>query len=508
LTSAQVSAANSASNLVNFLRGDTSYEAETNLANPLYRERGSKLGDIINGSPVYVKKPPLKYTDAGYSSFADAQANRTAMLYVPSNDGMLHALDANTGVEQWAYVPSVVMPNLYKLADTNFRNNHSYFVDGTPVVGDIYVGGSWKTILVGGLNSGGRGYYALDITNPSAPVSLWEFTNANMGLSYGNPVITKKSDGTWVVAVSSGLNNTSGDGLGHLYVLNADTGALIQNIATTAGSAGTPSGLAKINVWIDDAGSNVAKRFYGGDMLGNLWRFDTEDLIAPSGTEATLLATFQLNVSTPQPITTTPQTALITQAGVQYPVILVGTGRYLGLSDIDDTTQQSIYAVKDMLGSSGLGDVRASSSLVSQTVTAGTSTSTGTSNAVDWATKIGWKIDLPLSKERIVADMALQFNTLVAASAIPGANECNPAGGKSWLYVINIKNGAAADTSGVLGQFLGDFLVVGMTWIKTSGGESKVEIVGSDASVHTKNVPPPDEGTTKIRRSSWRELIN
>ena len=510
LAPAQVTLANNGDNLVNFLRGDDAYENETNLTNPLYRERVSKLGDIINGSPVFVKKPPLKYTDAGYSSFEAAQANRTAVLYTPANDGMLHAFDATTGNELWAFVPKFVMPNMYKLANSAYKDSHTYFVDGTPVVGDIYVGGAWKTILVGGLNSGGRGYYALDITNPSNPIGLWEFTHTDMGLTYGNPIITKRSDGTWVVAVASGLNNTSGDGQGHLYVLNANTGALLENLSTGVGSAGTPSGLAKINVWIDDPTNNTAKRFYGGDMLGNLWRFDTEDLVAPSGKEATRLAQFLVGGTTPQPITTAPQTAQVTQGGIKYALVLVGTGRYLGNNDLSDTTTQSIYAVKDMLTGTGLGDVRASSSLVTQTVTvlSATTTSTGTSNAVDWASNIGWKMDLPQSKERIVIDMALQFDTLVAASAMPGANECNPGGGKSWLYAINIKNGAPANTNGTIGRFLGDFLVVGMTWVKTASGESKVEIVGSDASVRTEGVPPPGEGKTQIRRSSWRELIN
>jgi len=69
---------------------------------------------------------------------------------------------------------------------------------------------------VGGLNKGGKSYYALDITNPSSPVMLWEFTDDNMGLTYGNPIISKRADGTWVVAVASGYNNSTGDGKGHL----------------------------------------------------------------------------------------------------------------------------------------------------------------------------------------------------------------------------------------------------------------------------------------------------
>lgn len=508
LSSGQVTTANTGDNLVNFLRGDTTYEAETNLSNPLYRERVAVLGDIINASPVYVKKSPLQYTDSGHSSYVGTTATRKAMLYGAANDGMLHAFDASTGSELWAFVPSFVMPNLWKLADTEYRNRHTFFADGTPVVGDIYTGSAWKTILVAGLNSGGRGYYALDITDPDNPAVLWEFTHANMGLTYGNPIITKRANGTWVVAVSSGLNNTAGDGQGHMYLINANTGALDAQLATGAGSTTTPSGLAKINAWVDGGGDNTAKRFYGGDMLGNLWRFDFDDLVAPAGAEATKLATFQITSTAPQPITTKPQLTVVTASGgTKIPVIVVGTGRYFGTSDVSDTTVQSIYAIKDPLSGSGWGDVRTRSDLVNQIVTASSTNGTGTNNAVDWNTQIGWRMDLPQSKERIITDFVLQFNVLSVASAIPGVSECNPSGGAAWLYELNVGTGTSANGTSV-SEFLGAYLVVGLTSVKTTDGKMKIEIVGSDASIRTKEPPPPINEAAKVRRSSWRELIN
>jgi type IV pilus assembly protein PilY1 len=508
LGTAQVTLAETGANLVNYLRGDNTYDAAVNSTNPLYRARTAKLGDIINASPVYVKKSPLQYLDTGYAAFSAGTATRKAMLYSAANDGMLHAFDASTGSELWAFVPSYVMPNMYKLADTDYRDHHSFFVDGTPVVGDIYTGSAWKTILVGGLNSGGKGYYALDITDPDNPVALWEFTDTNMGLTYGNPVITKRADGTWVVAVSSGYNNVTGDGQGRLYLINAATGALVTSLSTGVGSSpASPSGLGKINAWVDSGADNTAKRFYGGDMLGNLWRFDFDDLVAPAGAEVTRLATFQIG-ATPQPITTKPQLTVITTAtGTKVPVIVVGTGRYLGTSDVTDTTQQSIYAIKDPLSGAGWGDVRSRVDLVSQTVTNSGVNGTGSNNTVDWSTKIGWKMDLPQSKERVVTDFVLQFNVLSVASAIPGANECNPSGGASWLYQISAGSGTAANGAN-LSEYLGAFLVVGMTSIKTADGHMKIEIVGSDATVRTKEPPPPDLGNRAVRRSAWRELIN
>ncbi|HEU5294057.1 MAG TPA: PilC/PilY family type IV pilus protein [Burkholderiaceae bacterium] len=509
LTATQVTTANTGDNLVNFLRGDATYEAEPTATNPLYRDRAFKLGDIVNASPVYVKKSPLQYTDSGYSSFAAGTATRKGMLYGAANDGMLHAFDASTGNELWAFVPSFVMPNLWKLADTDYRNHHIYFVDGTPVVADIYTGSAWKTILVGGLNSGGRGYYALDITDPDNPAVMWEFTDANMGLTYGNPIITKRADGTWVVAVTSGLNNTGGDGQGHMYLINATTGALVSQLATGAGTASDPSGLSKINAWVDSGTDNTAKRFYGGDLLGNLWRFDFDDRVAPAGAEATKLASFQISSTVPQPITTKPQLTVVTASGgTKVPVVVVATGRYYGTSDITDTTQQSIYAVKDPLADTGWGDVRQRTDMVNKTVTVSGTGGTMSTTPVDWSTQIGWRMDLPQSKERVVTDFVLQFNILTVASAIPGSNECNPAGGASWLYEMNVGSGAPANGTTTVSEYLGAFLVVGMTSVKTVDGKMKIEIVGSDATVRTREPPPPANDVAKVRRSSWRELIN
>jgi type IV pilus assembly protein PilY1 len=335
---------------------------------------------------------------------------------------------------------------------------------------------------------------------------LWEFTDSNMGLTYGNPVITKRADGTWVVAVSSGLNNA--DGVGRLYLLNANTGALITSLSTATGTATDPSGLNKINAWVDSGTNNTAKRFYGGDMLGNLWRFDFDNIVDPTGAEATKLATFQHSATSPQPITTKPQLTEVTASGgTKVPVVIVGTGRYLGTSDVNDTTVQSIYAIKDPLTGTGWGDVRPRTDIVTQTVTVSGASGTGTTATMDWSTKIGWKLDLPQSKERVVTDFVVSFNVLSLASAIPGNNECSPSGGSSWIYEIGVGTGTAANGS-TISSFLGAFLVVGMSPIMTADGTLRIIIVGSDASVNTRTPPPSAPPTNNVRRSSWRELIN
>ncbi|WP_083259356.1 pilus assembly protein [Variovorax boronicumulans] len=516
LSANEKTAANSGANLVNYLRGVRTHESQSvnsssaNVA-PLYRKREHVLGDIVNGAPVHVGKPPFSYADAGYADFVAAKASRKNVVYVAANDGMLHAFSSDTsdgGTELWAFVPTAVMPNLYKLADSAYGSNHQYFVDGAPVMADIKVGTTWKTILVGGLNLGGKSYYALDITDPTSPSMLWEFTDDNLGYSYGNPVITKKADGTWVVVFASGYNNTSGDGKGHLFVLNANTGEKLQDILTTAGSASAPSGLAKINAWIDDAANNTSKRFYGGDMLGNLWRFDIDGLTEPKRA-ALKLATFQVG-STPQPISTKPETVEISGK----PVVIVGTGRYLGQNDITDSTQQSIYAVKDPLTNNGWGDVRAdTTNFVRQTFTlAGTEaearTASVSNNAVNFSTKAGWWIDLPHGRERVATNLGLQLNTLAIATAIPNGDAC-ASGGSSWRYYLNAANGGVVTTNPSGTLWSNNSLIVGMSWVKDSNGNIRIIYQRSNGDLGSEVPPiPPSSGGGTAHRTSWRELVN
>ncbi len=537
--------ANSGIDMVSYLRGGS---------NPVFRTRvttdtdiaGGILGDIIGGAPVYAGQPSFKYTENGYASFVaavkatNAGAGRTGVAYTASNDGMLHAFNGATGNEMWAYVPSMVMDRMYRLADKDYAYRHEYFVNGAPVIGDIYVPGSpgaWKTILVGGLGAGGRGYYALDITNPDNPIPLWEFTNdslggdSNLGLSFGNPVITKRADGRWVVVFTSGYNNiTPGDGNGHLFMVNANTGERVLDIptftsgTTPAGTSTTPSGLGKINAWVDSEIDNTAKRFYGGDLLGNLWRFDTDNLVAPNSA-ALRLAYFSAG-GVEQPITTQPSLAEVKYSGSPYPVVYVGTGKYLGSTDLASTATQSVYAIKDSLTNTPLGDVHADASVVAQTLSLPADATDAhaprdvTRYGVNWATGNGWRVDLitptlPILGERVNVDMQLLHNTLTVASNIPSNDACD-AGGSSYLYQFDIGNGSIPSTLGgnIVGRWLGGSMVVGISWVTLqlpgsgAGTGRTITITVDNRGVpRTDDVPPPSPPTATGRRTSWRELV-
>ncbi len=510
-------AANDGTNLVNFLRGQTANEdiVANATTSRLYRSRpNTPLGDIINASPVYVKKPAFRYTDTGYSTFQSINAARTAVAYVAANDGMLHAFRASDGVELWAYVPTAVMPNLYRLADANYDTSHRYFVDATPVVGDVFDGTNWRTILVGGLGAGGRGYYALDVTDPANPISLWEFSSADdndLGFTFGNPVITKNKAGTWVVMFTSGYNNVlPGNGNGHLFIRNAVTGAVLGGSlaskistfttgTTPAGTTSTPSELGKINPWIDAETNNTATRVYAGDMLGYMWRFDFDDNIAPTGAESMLLGRALTSGGVAQPITTKPVPFKIGSVST-LPAVAFATGRYLGVSDVGDTTRQSLYVIKETLGTTGLGTVRTNAAIVAQSMSA---TRVVTATAVDWSTKNGWYIDFAGTPagERVNVDMLQSNKLLIVPSNQPSPSACNP-GGNSVLYSFDLTSGALTNTA-----LTYTTLIAGVNLIKLDG---VLKVIIWDTTGNPTVVTPtlPTGSGVAVRRTSWRELIN
>ena len=527
-------------NMLNFLRGHRGYENFLpNDANALYRTRTNLLGDVINAQPTFVKGPSFNYSDAGYSAYKAANASRTSMLYVAANDGMLHALRAGTpltqggppdplgGEERWAFIPTMVMPNLYKLADDNYGNSHQFFVDGTPTTGDVYdpAGvGAWKSILVAGLNKGGKGYYALDISDPANPKGLWEFkhnasvctgagatSDCHLGYSYGTPIISKLADGRWAVFVTSGYNNVNspaitGDGVGYLYVLDAITGAIIHKISTGYGDATTPSGLSQItNRLANPDVDNTTLWSYGTDLEGNVWRFDVGSTPA-----ATLLGVARDTSGTRQPIMVKPRIAGVGTPAVPY--IYVATGRYLGSSDLGFNQQQSLYAFKE--SSAPFPNLQTSTLLKQMTITnAGAVRNiacTGNCTATD-----GWRANLPDTGERVNVSFKIELGTVVVASNVPTSTPCTP-GGYSWLNFFDAATGEKITTSNSLGVKFADNPIVGLSLVRlpdgriivivTLGGGSGGGPLGSDPPPVSMEVPV-NVGAPAGKRISWRELV-
>lgn len=530
-TAAQT-AANTGENLLNYLRGKYNYEVRSGATQQLYRNRTSILGDIIHSQPVSVKKPPYSFADTGYSDFKSAQDTRAGAVYVGSNDGMLHAFDSETGEENWAYVPPMVLPNLWRLAETNYASKHQYFVNGPLSVSDAYLGGSWKTVLVSAMGKGGRGYFAVDITSPSAPKLLWNFTadtavgtssDVNIGYTYGTPIIAKLGNGTWVAVVTSGYNNvpeaaaypgaptySGSTGKGYVYVIDLETGARLKTFPTTVGTTSNPSGLTKINVMTNNLTiDNTAVRAYAGDLEGNMWRFDLD---AADGVAATKLFAGSAN----QPITTAPEIGLVNGKKV----VFFGTGRYLGQSDLADASPktQAIYAIKDD-GTTTISLAEIGTKLVQQTLSGGSISK----NPVDWISKYGWYVNLTDGLgTRVAVNPQLHLGTLLIAATTPpdptnpDLYACSP-GGTGFLYQLDYATGGYVcgklSCSNTAATSLSS-PPVGMSGAQlpySTGSSPVIRVIGADGNETKVDMRVGNSGGisgTKAKRVLWRELSN
>jgi type IV pilus assembly protein PilY1 len=492
------------------------------------------LGDVVDSQAVYVGAPNGQYLDSndpGYSAFVTSQSARPVRIYVGANDGMVHAFDDSTGQETWAFIPKdVYRPDATGLGALAYQDGglpafkHHYFVDSSPRIVDVDLGGqNWASLLVGGLGKGGRSYYALDVTDPTTIIDeasvaskfKWEFTDNNMGCSYMRPMIAKSRafGGRWLVVVASGYNNGSdvsvcnpqgkGDGMGRLFFIDAATGTLLKTMTTNSGGATTPSGLAYVAGYTQDFRNQLMEQIYGGDMNGNFWRFDVSCAndawwgdgdgsctgAPPNPGQAALMASFVDPSSNPQPVTTPPQIEVDITNGVDR-WVFIGTGRLL--DETDETTasianqQQTFYAIRDGTGT------------VPNPIAAPLAPRTDFVPLVDKINGLtskpakGWFDDLP-SGERMVTPVEAAISIVAYVGTSPQDNPCLT-GQPATLYVREFATGGTllTDTSGQ------GFGIAGGSGTPVSGIAVSQGIVGAQI-VSFLNASGDDAGSLDIR---------
>ena len=456
----------------------------------------AKLGTIANAAPVFVGRPQAIGRFGGawpsvegetYFDFQTQQTGRDGSVLVAANDGMFHVFNAANGNERFAYVPSLVFEKLSDLTKPDYK--HQFFVDSTPSVEDAYMradgssGQSWNTIVIGGLGAGGRGYYALNITNTGPEANpenqvLWEFgpeddpdsggdkNNSDLGFSFGRPLIAMSNapDGAnkkWVAVFGNGYNSTSADGDAVIYMLFIDEGidgiwsaSDLVKINTGVGGDGVPNGIADVRA-IDVNGDGTIDRLYAGDLRGNLhvvnvlsnnpgdWSLASNRFI--------LLKATAPNTGQPQPITTKPIVVNNTQ-GFDGVVVIVTTGSYFTESDAIDEGIQSIYGVFDETAlvpspGSNIGSQVDISNMTRQVLTnnvfvdsaAGIDLEVRTiSNNPIPANNQGWYIDFNVRNEfneviypgeKAIRALQLRNDVLFVNTVIPQPLSCNPAPG-------------------------------------------------------------------------------
>ncbi|MHA6204273.1 pilus assembly protein [Dyella soli] len=548
-------------NMINYLRGDATQEVKSGGA---FRNRDTPIGDIVNSQPVYVGAPSTNQFNnqtftgsTSFATYASNKASRTGLIYVAANDGMLHAFNASTGAETYAYLPgAVITSNLTDLSSTDYGTNvsHEFFNDGELTVADVYIGSAWKTVLVGTTGRGlAKTVYALDVTDPANIQFLWErssgdgLTNSTyIGQMTGKPVIAQTADGTWSVLMGNGYNSPAATAA--LLQFKLSDGTL--NVHATTDT----SGLAAPAVWIDPSNNGISTMAYAGDADGNVWSFTLNTvsvdpntglstLTATPSSSGVKLFTAKDSGNKAQPITSGMLAGKDPQTGNVW--LFFGTGKYLTATDLTDLSTQTWYGLVVTSGTSNNPAITSSmgrSSLAQRSITSetaasgsapGSRTVTTTTNATSMTGKSGWYIDLlspgldasgnlapniTAQGERMVTPNQFQGNLLLGTTRIPKASDaCNPSG-SGWVMAVDPFTGTNPQSN--FFDINGDGSInssdsvngtpaagIGFSSLPNNpifvGGTMLMSFDnGSNSSIQTSG---STSGTTRV---SWRELIN
>ena len=584
---------------LDWLRGEKASEA-----NGTMRKRRTLLGAIIRSQALYVSYPDSGYRNAwpdqangkpapeslaaaspvsgtgnvSYEQFAKDQSSRLPVVYVGANDGMLHAFDASqnadgsvtstAGRELWAYVPRSAYRHLGNLTQ-KIGFTFSPTVDATPVTRDVFFPASastpatstagWHTILVGGLGQGGRGIYALDITQPdpsdrqsgvnaasAGSKVLWEFeagmpettsssnggggnnpggNPADLGYTYGQPNIGRLANGRWVVLIPSGRvpncdhpdSAAACSGYSALFVLDAQTGGLIAELKTPSHIPGVTSyGLSSpvLGDYNDDQLDDVA---FAGDLAGNLWRYD---LSSSDPNQWKVKLAYQPSTQGVQPITVMPR--LLPDPVTNRFIVIFGTGDYSAIDSMANAeSTQAVYGIRDT-GKTVAGI----SNMVAQTLTEKTIPGKNCSDSIRGLTsntvpssKNGWYFNLISPGERVVVTPGALFDTnrVVITTLIPGSQGCS--GNRDGaVMVIDGATGGAGDglslpsspwsTSSTrikpVGGHVANAPTTGTMPVATVIGGGKLIFPG----ITLDGGEPATANDAIWRRRSWRELLD
>lgn len=478
-----------------YIKGDGSAEERNG---GLLRDRTTALGDIIGSSPAYI---------------AD-----TNTLYVGANDGMLHAFDATTGQELFAYIPNNInWGNLSTLSRGDYA--HRYFVDGPIAVTSQVVTPS-ENILVGSLGRGGKGLYALDVTNPASAtasgVFKWERSTTpgdNMGFVLGKPLLSGLYSGSVGAVIGNGVNSVNNKAV--LLVIDVDTGNVIREIDTGAGSVAFPNGLSAPTGVYGIDGKTLAY-VYAGDLLGNVWKFDLTSSTPSAWTAHKLFTAGDGNGS--QPISAAVTVATHPRTFKRW--VLFGTGRYLTAEDADPLlsgTTQSMYGfIENNSDTLEAADLTQRNFEVTSGSVDGIPVRAFEGRSPLPAGSQGWYVDLPGTAERIVQDAQVVSGYLITASMTPTGDACEPDGSGYWNAVdaftgtspgnsfFDLDRDGYTDDSVISGG--GQSLPVGSinvgVGMPTLPSATRFGLLGCGSNAECGFNP----GSTRWERVSWREI--
>ncbi|WP_412972517.1 PilC/PilY family type IV pilus protein [Glaciecola sp. MF2-115] len=426
-----------------------------------------QMGDPIHSQPAIVN----------YSA-------TESVVFVATNHGFLHSIDAQTGEENFAIMPKELMKNLNEFYRNSSSFNHVYGLDGDMVYRE-YDG---KKYLYVGMRRGGNNYYVLDVTSKTDPKIVFTLNGGEgdytkMGQTWSRPTLTKVNIGGTVkdvMIVGGGYDEDqdakttrSEDTVGNvIYFIDAKTGDLLWSASNTDSDLNV-TGMdfsipARISV-IDRDNDGLADHMYAADMGGQIFRLDIYNGKSKSNlVRGGLLAQFggdsgnlleAIGAGDPEDnrrFYYAPDVAEISTSDEHYFAVAIGSGFRAG--PLNTTIEDSFFMIKDkgIFERDEFGYYTLPSSpftyddLYDATDHLLTSTDTD-EQALErslFASKDGWLINLTQKGEKVLAsplilDHQIFFTTYLPASS--SESSCAPPTGNSRAYLVNLLNGNAVE---------------------------------------------------------------
>ncbi len=419
----------------------------------------------VMGDPLHVRPVTVIYG----GTFASPDAT----VFVSTNDGYFHAIDAATGVEKWAFIPTRLLDNMYELYTDPVAGNKDYGLDGNiaaAILNNDFVPGitgAEKVIVVFGMRRGGDSVFALDVTNPNSPVFLWEKDSSDgdfdtLGQTWSDATIAKMNVGGGIkhVAIFGGGYDAGQDNPGYredsigndLYIVDLETGDMLWRASDDLNGMNFDmdhSFPARVTA-IDLTGDGLINRMYAGDMGGRLWRFDvingnSASNLVEGGVIATLGAA---DMDTPtaadvRRFYAAPDVVAVLSEDTQqdsYLAINLGSGHRA--HPLDTQTEDWFFSVRDYVPF----DVMDTDDYPDQPVVfndlvdiTNDASPTLTPNAP------GWRLALVQdSGEKVVTESFTFQGTVFFTSFSPGgaADSCSAGFGTNRLYRVNVTDGS------------------------------------------------------------------